>query len=145
MSYSVASLTDSIASSTQTLELDSLQAHHTQALVNIVSSCLYSTPIDATALKRSLVELRRHLESPRSFMYSHPAIETSAVKVIEHIMLCWVCARAAQADAQNYRMESMVKTIDGRFDKYADLPKHIIYEAIQCASYLATMSAGTAA
>ncbi|KAJ2057402.1 hypothetical protein GGI17_005655 [Coemansia sp. S146] len=145
MSYSTASLTDSIASSTQTLKLDSLRAHHTQALVNIVSSCLYPTPIDAVALKRSLVELRRHLESPLSCAQSHPATETNAVEIIEHIMLCWVCARAAQADAQNYSMKNIVKTSDGRFDKYADLPEQIISEAIQCTSYLATMSVGIAA
>ncbi|KAJ2582189.1 hypothetical protein GGH95_001670 [Coemansia sp. RSA 1836] len=145
MSYSTASLPDSIASSTQTLELDSLRAHHTQALVNIVSSCLYPTPIDAAALKRSLAELRRHLESPLSCAQSHPATETNAVEVIEHIMLCWVCARAAQADAQNYSMKRIVKTNDGRFDKYADLPEQIISEVIQCTSYLATMSVGIAA
>ncbi|KAJ2742901.1 hypothetical protein GGI20_004142 [Coemansia sp. BCRC 34301] len=145
MSYSTASLSDSIASSAQTLELDSLRAHHTQALVNIVSSCLYPTPIDVSALKQSLVELRRHLESPLSCAQSHPATETNAVEIIEHIMLCWVCARAAQADAQNYSMKSTIKTSDGRFDKYADLPEPIISEVIQCTSYLATMSVGIAA
>ncbi|KAJ2790581.1 hypothetical protein GGI18_001707 [Coemansia linderi] len=145
MSYSSASLTESIASSTQTLELDSLRAHHTQALVNIVSSCLYPTPIDAAALKRSLTELRRHLESPLSCAQSHPATETNAVEIIEHIILCWVCARASQADAQNYSMKHIVNTNDGRFDKYADIPEQTISEAIQCTSYLATMSVGIAA
>ncbi|KAJ2908171.1 hypothetical protein GGI21_003153 [Coemansia aciculifera] len=145
MSFSTASLSESIASSTLTLELDSLRAHHTQALVNIVSSCLYPTPIDAAALKRSLIELRRHLESPLSCAQSHPATETNAVEIIEHIMLCWVCARAGQADAQNYSTKAIVKTKDGRFDKYADLPEHIISEVIQCTSYLATMSVGIAA
>ncbi|KAJ2856998.1 hypothetical protein FB639_006041, partial [Coemansia asiatica] len=145
MSYSSLSSTNSSNSSTSTLYLDSLRTHHTQALVNIVSSNLHCTPINAEALLTSLIELRRHLESPLSCAHSHPATETNAAEVLEHILLCWVCARAAQTDAQNHDVNKAVQTIDQNFDKYAEIPVAAISEAIQCTSYLATMSVGIAA
>ncbi|KAJ1828550.1 hypothetical protein LPJ56_001047 [Coemansia sp. RSA 2599] len=145
MSYSSLSCTNSSNSSTSTLYLDSLRAHHTQALVNVVSSNLHNTPIDAEALLLSLIELRRHLESPLSCTHSHPATETNAAEVLEHILLCWVCARAAQTDVQNYDVNKAVPTTDRIYDKYAEIPVAAISEAIQCTSYLATMSVGIAA
>ncbi|KAJ2225649.1 hypothetical protein H4R99_007146 [Coemansia sp. RSA 1722] len=145
MVYSSLSSTNSSNSSTSTLYLDSLRTHHTQALVNVVSSNLHPTPINANALLTSLIELRRHLESPLSCAHSHPATETNAAEVLEHILLCWVCARAAQTDVQNYDIEKTVPTADRAYDKYAEIPVTAISEAIQCTSYLATMSVGIAA
>ncbi|KAJ1906091.1 hypothetical protein LPJ81_001545 [Coemansia sp. IMI 209127] len=128
-----------------TLLLDNLRTHHTQALVNVVSSTLYATPINVPALDAALKELRRHLESPLSYVNAHPAAKTNATEVLEHIVVCWVCAQASQADAQNYSLATVVETSDGRFDKYAKVPENTAMEAIQCISYLATMSVGTAA
>ncbi|KAJ1890304.1 hypothetical protein LPJ66_007565 [Kickxella alabastrina] len=145
MSYSTVSLAGSMTSSTPTLHLDRLRAHHTQALVNIVSNMLYPATIDTHALTKSLVNLRRHLESPLSCAHSHPATDTNAAEVLEHILLCWVCSLASQTDAQNYNFESIVATADGLFDKYAVIPALAVSEAIQCTSYLATMSVGIAA
>ncbi|KAJ2720322.1 hypothetical protein GGI07_004661 [Coemansia sp. Benny D115] len=145
MSYSTLSLTDSTVSSTPTLRLDSLQTHHTQALVNVVSSSLYDTPLPTHTLASALFELRRHLESPLSFAHSHPATETNAAQVLEHILLCWVCARAAQADMQNYAPQKTIPTADALFDKYADISADAVSEAIQCTSYLATMGPGIGA
>ncbi|KAJ2513503.1 hypothetical protein H4217_006309, partial [Coemansia sp. RSA 1939] len=135
----------SSVSSVSTLLLDNLQTHHTQALVNIVSSTLYSTPIDVPALDLALKDLRRHLESPQSYANAHPAAKTNAIEVLEHIVVCWVCAQASQADAQNYNIESVVNTNDGLFDKYAQISEGTAMEAVYCISYLATMSIGTAA
>ncbi|KAJ1740051.1 hypothetical protein LPJ68_004125 [Coemansia sp. RSA 1086] len=120
--------------------------HLTQALINVVSNVLHADTIDTIQLINALVELRRHLESPHSsFMHVHPATETNIVEVIERILLCWVCARASQTDAQNYRFEKIVETKDKRFDKYAGIPEQAICETVQCISYLATASAGVAA
>ncbi|KAI9503819.1 hypothetical protein BX070DRAFT_252402 [Coemansia spiralis] len=134
-----------ISSSSPTLLLDNLRTHHTQALVNVVSSTLYPTPVDVAALMAALTELRRHFESPLSYINAHPAAKTNAIEVLEHILICWVCARASQADAQNYSLESFVATADGRFDKYAVIPVDAAAETVQCISYLATMSVGIAA
>ncbi|KAJ1662296.1 hypothetical protein IW140_005998 [Coemansia sp. RSA 1813] len=136
---------DSSVSSTPTLHLDNLRTHHTQALVNVVSSTLYSTPIDVPALELALKALRRHLESPQNYTNAHPAAKTNAIEVLEHIVVCWVCAQASQADAQNYSLASVVETDDGQFDKYAEIPEKTAMEAVQCVSYLVTMSVGTAA
>ncbi|KAJ2361639.1 hypothetical protein H4S01_005177, partial [Coemansia sp. RSA 2610] len=103
--------------------LDKLRIHHTQALVNAVSAALYPDAIDTAQLYGALVELRRHLESPLAAMHAHPVTETNAAEVAEHILLCWVCARASQADAQNYSLETIVETVDRRFDKYAGIPE----------------------
>ncbi|KAJ1838153.1 hypothetical protein LPJ70_005578 [Coemansia sp. RSA 2708] len=125
--------------------LDKLRMHHTQALVNAVSAALYPDAIDTAQLYGALVELRRHLESPLAAMHAHPVTETNAAEVAEHILLCWVCARASQADAQNYSLETIVETVDRRFDKYAGIPEQSVSETIQCVSYLATMGVGVAA
>ncbi|KAJ2173053.1 hypothetical protein GGH16_002028 [Coemansia sp. RSA 560] len=61
------------------------------------------------------------------------------------ILLCWVCARASQADAQNYRVETAVETGDKRFDKYAGISEQIISEAILCILCLSTVGVGVAA
>ncbi|KAJ2377135.1 hypothetical protein IW150_001561 [Coemansia sp. RSA 2607] len=127
------------------LYLDNLQTHHTQALVNITSSYLHQDPIDTPALTKSLIELRRHLESPLRCTHRHPATETNAVEVLEHILLCWVCARAAQTDAQNYSVDKTVSTADGLYDKYAKIQICAVSEVVQCTSYLATASVGIAA
>ncbi|KAJ2777038.1 hypothetical protein H4R18_005354 [Coemansia javaensis] len=135
----------SAGDSSQALPLDSLRVHHTQALVNIVDRALDPDPIDAARLGAALVELRRHLESPRSSAHGHPATETSAAAVAERLLLCWVCARAAQADAHNYDMNRVVETADRQLDRFAAIPEAVVSEAIQCVSYLATMGVGAAA
>ncbi|PIA15278.1 hypothetical protein COEREDRAFT_9656 [Coemansia reversa NRRL 1564] len=144
MSYSPIDDSVSTVSSSKILLLDSLRVHHTQALVNVVSSTLYPDLLDTRQLMKALFELRRHLESPLGYIQSHPATETNAAEVIEHILLYWVCAHAAQVDAQNYNIKGVVETPDKRFDKYAHIPAEVISEAIQCISYLTTMSVGVA-
>ncbi|KAI8319143.1 hypothetical protein GQ54DRAFT_318689 [Martensiomyces pterosporus] len=128
-----------------TLQLDSLRTYHTQVLVNEVSSTLYSTPINTHTLTQSLTELRRHLESPLNSALSHPASETNAIEVLEHILFCWVCARASQADAQIINGTKHQATADAQFAKYAAIPEVAISEAIRCTSHLATMGVGIAA
>ncbi|KAJ2080613.1 hypothetical protein H4R24_002934 [Coemansia sp. RSA 988] len=144
MSYTSINDSNSTTSSSKMLHLDSLRVHHTQALVNVVSNALYPDQLDTQQLMKALFELRRHLESPLGCIQSHPATETNAAEVIEHILLCWVCARAAQADAQNYDIRGVVETPDKLFDKYAHVPAEVVSEAIQCISYLTTMSVGVA-
>ncbi|KAJ2478526.1 hypothetical protein IWW56_003654, partial [Coemansia sp. RSA 2131] len=119
--------------------------NHTQALVNAVSTALYPDPTDSAKLSGALIELRRHLESPLSLVTRHPVTETNVVDVMAHILLCWVCARASQADAQNYKVETVVETGDKRFDKYAGIPEEIVSEAILCILCLATMGVGVMA
>ncbi|KAJ1930501.1 hypothetical protein FBU59_006965, partial [Linderina macrospora] len=135
-------MTTMYAHTTSPYQLDTLRLRHTQTLVNAVSTTLYSNPIDTTLFSQSLVELRRHLESQLSATPAYdPATTTNAIEVLEHILFCWICARAAYADQQHSGDESGAM----RFAKYAYIPESSILEAIQCTLCLATTPAGVVA
>lgn len=130
-----------------TLELDCLQTRHTQVLVNIVSSALYSKPLDNRLLKRSLLDLCHHLDACSSYNIvnnqSHCPTATNIIEVLEHILICWVCARAEQEDNQNYSLKGMVVVApDSRFDKYADIPVETISAVALCISNVTRIEAG---
>ncbi|ORX69419.1 hypothetical protein DL89DRAFT_267648 [Linderina pennispora] len=127
---------------TSPYQLDTLRTNHTQSLVNAVSTKLYANPIDTTLLSQSLVELRRHLESQLSVAPANdPATATNAIEVLEHILFCWICARAAYADRQHSGDESGSM----RFAKYSYIPESCILETIQSTLCLAMSPAGVMA